>query len=124
MNETIDQAPSLVPPRDIAAPVVAETRGELRAACHDARNLIAEVEHVLARATGIASADVDRVRSQINAALVAARSNLVETQVGATQRLHDATAKADVYLHESPWQATLIAGVAGLAIDMLLARRS
>ena len=67
------------------------------------------------------------LRTSAEHSLEVARARLKELQDGAYERSKVAAKATDKYVHEHPWQSVgtvaIVAGVAGLLVGLMLARR-
>jgi ElaB/YqjD/DUF883 family membrane-anchored ribosome-binding protein len=88
------------------------------------RNLIADVEDLVARIADLKDADVARVRSKVLKAVDAAKEGLVDRADTLRRQARQAVASADDYVHDRPWQAVGIAAVVGAVVGILATRRS
>jgi ElaB/YqjD/DUF883 family membrane-anchored ribosome-binding protein len=93
-------------------------------ASSELKNLIADVEDLVARIGNLKDADVSRVRGKVENALAAAKQSLASGTDTARRQARKVAGNADQYVRESPWQALGIAAVAGVAVGFLLSRRS
>ena len=88
------------------------------------KNLIADVEDLVARIADLKDADVARVRHKVLRAVDAAKASLAEGADTLRRQAQLAATTADDYVHDSPWQAVGIAALAGALVGILAARRS
>jgi ElaB/YqjD/DUF883 family membrane-anchored ribosome-binding protein len=88
------------------------------------KNLIADVEDLVARIADLKDADVARVRSQVLRAVDAAKQGLSDSTETLRRQAQRAAATADDYVHDRPWQAVGIAAVVGALVGIFAARRS
>jgi ElaB/YqjD/DUF883 family membrane-anchored ribosome-binding protein len=106
------------------------TYREPAAASGELKNLIADVEDLVASITHLQGKDIGAVRGRVERALGAAKQALA---VGGTSVLEGSrevrrragrlAAGADSYVRESPWQAVGIAAVLALAVGYIATRR-
>ena len=94
------------------------------AAANEIRNLIADVEELVARIADLNDADVVRVRSKVMNAVGAVKETLTEGADTLRRQAHKALSGADDYVRESPWAAVGLAAVVGAIVGILVARRS
>jgi ElaB/YqjD/DUF883 family membrane-anchored ribosome-binding protein len=94
------------------------------AAATELKNLIADVEDLVARIGNLKDADVSRVRSKVETALASAKQSLASGTDSARRQVRKVAGTADQYVRESPWQALGIAALAGVGIGFLLSRRT
>src|ERR1700731_2754608 len=83
------------------------------AASSEIKNLIADVEDLMARIADLKDADVVRVRSKVQRAVDATKQSLADGADALRQRAQDVATTADDYVRESPWQAIGIAALVG-----------
>jgi len=94
------------------------------AAANEIKNLIADVEELVARIADLNDADVVRVRSKVMNAVGAAKESLTESADTLRRQAHKALSGADDYVRESPWAAVGLAALVGAIVGILVARRS
>ena len=99
-------------------------KGVKAAASSEIRNLIADVEELMARIADLKDADVVRVRSKVERAVDATKQSLADGAEAIRQRAQDVASTADDYVRESPWQAVGIAALVGAVVGILATRRS
>jgi ElaB/YqjD/DUF883 family membrane-anchored ribosome-binding protein len=88
------------------------------------KNLIADVEDLMARISDLKDADVVRVRSKVLRAVDAAKASLAGGADSLKRQAQQVAGTADDYVHESPWQAIGIAALVGAVVGILATRRS
>jgi ElaB/YqjD/DUF883 family membrane-anchored ribosome-binding protein len=100
-------------------------------AANEIKNLIADVEDLVARIADLNDADVARVRSRVMRAVASAKDSLAGSAdtlrrqaQKAASGAQKAASGADDYVRESPWQAVGLAAVVGAVVGILVARRS
>ena len=86
--------------------------------------VLAEAEEMLTRAAAETGDKARDLRSQVETKLLRAKLRLQEIEGEAVDRAKAAARATDDYVHENPWQAVGVAAVLGLAIGLLLNRRS
>jgi ElaB/YqjD/DUF883 family membrane-anchored ribosome-binding protein len=94
------------------------------AATTEIKNLIADVEDLMARIADLKDADVVRVRGKVQRAVDATKQSLTDGADALRQRAQDVASTADDYVRESPWQAVGIAALVGAVVGILATRRS
>ena len=94
------------------------------AASGEIKNLIADVEELMARISDLKDADVVRVRGRVQRAVEATKQSLSENTAKLRQRAQQAASTADDYVRESPWQAVGVAALVGAVVGILATRRS
>ena len=104
---------------------ISEGAGNIKSvASAEIKNLIADVEDLVARIADLKDADVARVRTKVLRAVDSAKSSLAggaETMRRQAQRVASTT---DDYVHDSPWQAVGIAALVGAVVGVFASRRS
>lgn len=93
-------------------------------AVNEIKNLIADVEDLVARIADLKDADVARVRSRVMGAVDAAKDSVAANADTLRRQAQKAASGADDYVRESPWQAVGIAALVGAIIGILATRRS
>jgi ElaB/YqjD/DUF883 family membrane-anchored ribosome-binding protein len=88
------------------------------------KNLLADVEELVARIADMQDADLERVRDKVQRAVDAAKQSLSEGADSVRRQAQTVADSADDYIRESPWQAVGIAALVGAVVGMLLTRRS
>jgi ElaB/YqjD/DUF883 family membrane-anchored ribosome-binding protein len=94
------------------------------AASAEIKNLIADVEDLMARISDLKDADVVRVRGKVLRAVDAAKRSLSDSADGLKRQAQQVASTADDYVRESPWQAVGIAALVGAVVGILATRRS
>ncbi len=94
------------------------------AASTEIKNLIADVEDLMARIADLKDADVVRVRGKVQRAVDATKQSLADGADALRQRAQDVASTADDYVRESPWQAVGVAALVGAVVGILATRRS
>jgi ElaB/YqjD/DUF883 family membrane-anchored ribosome-binding protein len=72
----------------------------------------------------IEAPEIARVRAKVKMALAAAKSALSDGAAQVRGQARIVTKTADNYVRDNPWQLVGIAAVAGIALGVMLARRS
>jgi ElaB/YqjD/DUF883 family membrane-anchored ribosome-binding protein len=88
------------------------------------KNLLADVEELVARIADMQDADVDRLRGKVQRAVDAAKESLAGGAESVRRKAQSVADNADEYIRESPWQAVGIAALVGAVVGMLLTRRN
>ena len=86
--------------------------------------VLAEAEEMLKRASAETGDKARDLRSQVETKLLRAKLRLQELEGEAVDRAKAAARATDDYVHDKPWQAIGIAAAVGLAVGLLLNRRS
>src|ERR1700722_12606315 len=94
------------------------------AASSEIKNLIADVEDLMARIADLKDADVVRVRGKVQRAVDATKQSLAEGADTLRQHAQNVANTADDYVRDSPWQAVGIAALVGAVVGILATRRS
>ena len=94
------------------------------AASAEIKNLIADVEDLMARIADLKDADVVRVRGKVMKAVDATKRSLADSADTLKRHAQTAASTADDYVRESPWQAVGIAALVGAVVGILATRRS
>lgn len=94
------------------------------AATTEIKNLIADVEDLMARIADLKDADVARVRSKVQRAVDATKQSLAESADTLRQHAQRVAGSADDYVRDSPWQAVGVAALIGAVVGILVTRRS
>jgi ElaB/YqjD/DUF883 family membrane-anchored ribosome-binding protein len=94
------------------------------AASGEIKDLIADVEDLMARIADLKDADVVRVRSKVQRAVEATKQSIADSAGSLKQQAQDIASSADDYVRESPWQAIGIAALVGAVVGILATRRS
>ena len=94
------------------------------AASSEIKNLLADVEDLMARISDLKDADVIRVRNKVQRAVDATRQNLTDGADALRQHAQNAASTADDYVRDRPWQAIGIAALVGAVVGILATRRS
>jgi ElaB/YqjD/DUF883 family membrane-anchored ribosome-binding protein len=94
------------------------------AASGEIKNLIADVEDLMARIADLKDADVVRVRGKVQRAVEATKQSLSDSADSIRRHAQDVASTADDYVRESPWQAIGIAALVGAVVGILATRRS
>jgi ElaB/YqjD/DUF883 family membrane-anchored ribosome-binding protein len=94
------------------------------AASAEIKNLISDVEDLMARIADLKDADVVRVRGKVLKAVDATKRSLADGADTIRRHAQTAASTADDYVRESPWQAVGIAALVGAVVGILATRRS
>ena len=94
------------------------------AASSEIKNLIADVEDLMARIADLKDADVVRVRGKVQRAVDATKQSLADGAETIRQHAQDVAGTADDYVRDRPWQAVGIAALVGAVVGILATRRS
>jgi ElaB/YqjD/DUF883 family membrane-anchored ribosome-binding protein len=102
-----------------------EAAGNIKnVASAEVKNLIADVEDLLARIADLKDADVSRVRNKVLQAVGNAKETLAESADNLRRQAREAVTATDDFVHDSPWQAVGIAALVGALVGILVTRRS
>lgn len=94
------------------------------AASGEIKNLISDVEDLMARIADLKDADVVRVRGKVQRAVDATKQSLSDGAESIRRQAQNVAGTADDYVRESPWQAIGIAALVGAVVGILATRRS
>ena len=94
------------------------------AASSEIKNLIADVEELMARISDLKDADVQNVRARVQHAVDATKQSVADGTSNLRRRAQKAAGTADDYVRESPWAAVGIAALVGAVVGILATRRS
>ncbi len=94
------------------------------AASVEIKNLLADVEDLMARIADLKDADVVRVRNKVQRAVDATKQTLADGADAIRQHAQNVASTADDYVRDSPWQAIGIAALVGAVVGILATRRS
>jgi len=100
------------------------TEGTRERLVDDLANVLGEAEEMLTRAATETGDKARDLRSQVETKLLRAKLRLQEIEGEAVDRAKAAARATDDYVHEHPWQAIGVAAAIGVAIGLLLNRRS
>jgi ElaB/YqjD/DUF883 family membrane-anchored ribosome-binding protein len=93
-------------------------------AVEEIRNLIADVEDLIARIADLKDADVATLRTKLMSTVGAAKETLSGSADTLRRQAQKAVSGADNYVRESPWAAVGLAALVGAVAGILVARRS
>jgi ElaB/YqjD/DUF883 family membrane-anchored ribosome-binding protein len=93
-------------------------------AADELRNLIADVEDLMARIADLNDADVASLRERVKSTVAAAKESLAEGAETVRRQAQNVWSGADGYVRESPWIAIGLAALVGAVAGILVARRS
>jgi ElaB/YqjD/DUF883 family membrane-anchored ribosome-binding protein len=94
------------------------------AASAEIKDLIADVEDLMARIADMKDADVVRMRTKVQRAVDAAKLSIADSAGTLKRQAQDIAGAADDYVRDSPWQAIGIAALVGAVVGILATRRS
>src|ERR1700685_3097237 len=94
------------------------------AASAEIKNLIADVEDLIARIADLKDADVVRVRGKVERAVDATKQSLADGADAIRQHAQNVAGTADDFVRDSPWQAGGFAALVGAVVGILAPRRS
>lgn len=93
------------------------------AATDEIKNLIADVEELVARVADLKDHDVAKMRTRVMDALEAAKDSLAGGAETLKRHTQKAVSGADEMVRDNPWTAVGVAALVGAVIGMLVARR-
>jgi ElaB/YqjD/DUF883 family membrane-anchored ribosome-binding protein len=109
----------------MASEEIGEAGGNVTsAASAEIKNLIADVEDLVARIADLKDADVVRVRAKVLRAVGTAKDSLADGADTVRRQALQAASTADDYVHDNPWAAIGIAALVGAVAGVLATRRS
>jgi len=88
------------------------------------KNLIADVEDLVARLADLNDADIASLRNKVMSTVGIAKETLAGGADTVKRSAQRALSSADDYVRESPWAAIGLAAVVGAVAGILVARRS
>ena len=88
------------------------------------KNLLADVEELVARIADMQDSDLEQVRSKVQRTLDAAKQHIAEGADSVKRQAQGVATTADDYIRENPWQAVGLAALVGAVLGTLLTRRS
>jgi ElaB/YqjD/DUF883 family membrane-anchored ribosome-binding protein len=91
----------------------AAAKAAKEAAAAEFRDLLSDVEDLVARVSGLDDPDVAKIREQVQK----------KSTGGVGRRVRDTAKSADAFVRESPWQALAIGALVGAAVGYLAGRR-
>jgi ElaB/YqjD/DUF883 family membrane-anchored ribosome-binding protein len=94
------------------------------AAASEVKNLIADVEELMARIADLNDADVVRIRDKVQSAVDATKQSLADGADTLRKQAQKVVSTADDYVRDSPWQAIGIAALVGAVVGILATRRA
>jgi ElaB/YqjD/DUF883 family membrane-anchored ribosome-binding protein len=104
---------------------LSEGIGDIKtAASAEIKDLIADVEDLMARIADMKDADVVRMRTKVQRAVDAAKLSIADSAGTLKRQAQDIAGAADDYVRDSPWQAIGIAALVGAVVGILATRRS
>ena len=87
------------------------------------KNSLSDAETLLREAANATGDQATALREQALASLKQSREALYDAQDEIVAQGRRAARATDEYVHDNPWQAIGVAGVAGLLLGLLLSRR-
>lgn len=102
----------------------AKTEGSREKLVDDLATVLADAEEMLRRAAGETGDKARDLRSQVETQLLRAKLRLQEFEADAVDRAKAAARATDDYVHENPWPVIGISAAIGIAVGLLLNRRS
>jgi ElaB/YqjD/DUF883 family membrane-anchored ribosome-binding protein len=88
------------------------------------KGLFDGVEDLIKRVADVESPDVQKIRAKVRMALVAAKSALKDGATQVRTQAQQVASTTDGYVRGSPWQALGLATLFGVAVGLLVSRRS
>ena len=82
------------------------------------------VEDLTMAIKDVQAPEIARVRAKVKMALAAAKSALSDSAAQVRGQARQVSKTTDNYVHDNPWQVVGIAAVVGIALGMMMTRRS
>jgi ElaB/YqjD/DUF883 family membrane-anchored ribosome-binding protein len=89
----------------------------------DLKVVVADAEELLKATASQTGERIAAARARAEESLKVAKIRLADAQAAAVANTKAAAKATDDYVHENPWRAVGIAGIAGLLLGALIARR-
>jgi ElaB/YqjD/DUF883 family membrane-anchored ribosome-binding protein len=89
----------------------------------DLKVVVADAEELLKATASQTGERITAARAKAEESLKVAKVRLADAQASAVASTKAAAKATDDYVHENPWRAVGVAGVAGLLLGALIARR-
>lgn len=94
------------------------------AASGEIKDLIADVEDLMARIADLKDADVVRMRGKVQRAVDAAKQSIADGAGTIRRQAQDIAGSTDDFVRDNPWQAIGVAALVGAVVGILATRRS
>jgi ElaB/YqjD/DUF883 family membrane-anchored ribosome-binding protein len=88
------------------------------------KDFLANVEDLTKAIKDVETPEIARVRAKVKIALAAAKSALSDGAAQVRSQAREATRTTDGFVRDNPWQVVGIAAVVGIALGILMTRRS
>jgi ElaB/YqjD/DUF883 family membrane-anchored ribosome-binding protein len=102
---------------------VRELREARIVADQEVRNLIADIQELIARMKDAADPELSLLRAKVEASISAVKQTIFDRAGQVQRRTQQALEAGDNYVRQRPWEAIGVASAAGLAIGFMLGRR-
>ncbi len=95
-----------------------------KAAAATLNDFLDNVEDLTKAIKDVEAPEIARVRAKVRMALAAAKSALADGAAQVRGQAREATRTTDTYVRDNPWQVVGIAAVVGIALGVMMMRRS
>lgn len=102
---------------------VRELREARVLADREVRNLIADIQDLIARMKDAADPELSLLRAKVEASISAVKQTIFDRAEQVQRRTQEALQAGDHLVRQRPWEAIGVASAAGLAIGFVLGRR-
>jgi ElaB/YqjD/DUF883 family membrane-anchored ribosome-binding protein len=102
---------------------VRELREARVLADREVRNLIADIQDLIARMKDAADPELSLLRAKVEASISAVKQTIFDRAEQVQRRTQQALEAGDQFVRQRPWEAIGVASAAGLAIGFVLGRR-
>jgi ElaB/YqjD/DUF883 family membrane-anchored ribosome-binding protein len=99
---------------------VSKSRQAIR---EELQQLIEDVEELVRRIGDAADPELERLRSKVQSTVASARQAIESRSESPRQRVREVVSAGTAYVYDQPWQVVGIAGLLGIAVGFLVARR-
>lgn len=100
-----------------------ETNDSQNKLIHSVKSTLDHVENLLRDAANASGEQAAELRERAMTSLRNTRESLHDAQDAMLEQGRRAVRATDNYVHDNPWQAVSVAGVLGLLLGVLIARR-
>jgi ElaB/YqjD/DUF883 family membrane-anchored ribosome-binding protein len=100
-----------------------DTSATKRQLAADFRDVMHDIESLLATGADKAGGEADALRARIRERMEAAKVRVADVQREAVDGARRAAHATDSFVHEHPWQAVGVAAAIGVVFGVLIARR-
>lgn len=103
--------------------IAQRTSRSRKAVKQELHQLMEDVEELVRRVGAATDPELQLLRNKVQLAVASARQAVEDRTEWPRQRAREALSASDAYVHEQPWQAIGVAGLLGIAVGFLMARR-